>query len=322
VLNHRQLHFLIGRSPTVTWRSAAVTMLFLMLAVPLVWGGVDDDEQIGFIWQPPVNAETAVWKYHIYLSVDGLPFDKIDETINTYYIVRGDSGSCYRLRVAGVNAYGQEGCPSPESEPIWCLPQEFTPVAFEYAATQAEERHDHIKLIWETTGYLPPSSFHIHRRNLDNNLEYPVEAEVISDPASGTERFRYWCIDRHVAVGETYRYTIQASDPSGFGAIAVTLCAQARGPGDYRLFQNYPNPFNAETTISYQNPQAGRVVITIYNTRGQKVRDLLDTVEAPGLHLVTWDGLDGASVPVASGVYFCHMWSEAFVDVKKLTVLR
>jgi len=62
VLNHRQLHFLIGRSPTVTWRSAAVTMLFLMLAVPLVWGGVDDDEQIGFIWQPPVNAETAVWK--------------------------------------------------------------------------------------------------------------------------------------------------------------------------------------------------------------------------------------------------------------------
>ena len=322
MLNHRRLHFSIGRPPAISWRAAAVAVLFLMLTAPLVQGGVDDDEQIGFVWQPPDNAETAVWKYHIYLSVDGLPFEWLDETINTYYIVKGDSGSCYRLRVAGVNAYGEEGCPSPESEPIWCLPEEFTPVAFDCAGTQAEEHHDRIKLVWETTGYLPPSSFHIHRRNLSNSTERTLETEVFSDPTSDSERFRYCCIDRQVVVGETYRYTIQASDPSGFGVIAVTLCAQARGPGDYRLFQNYPNPFNAETTISYQNPQAGQVVITIYNTRGQKVRDLLDTVEAPGIHLVTWDGLDGAGVPVASGVYFCHMWSGSFVDVKKLTVLR
>ena len=322
MLNHRRLHFMNRPSQAIAWRSISAAILLLMLSAPLAWGGVDDDEQIGFIWQPPDNAETAVWKYHIYLSVDGLPFDKVNETINTYYIVEGDSGSCYRLRVAGVNAYGEEGCHSPESEPIWCLPQEFTPVVIEYAATQAEERHDHIKLIWETTGYLPPSSFRIHRRNLSDNMERPVEADVFSDLANGTERFRYWCIDRDVVIGETYRYTIQASDPSGFGMMAVSLCAQAKGPGDYRLFQNYPNPFNAETTISYQNPQAGRVVITIYNTRGQKVRDLLDTIEAPGLHLATWDGLDGTGVPVASGVYFCHMWSGPFVDVKKLTVLR
>ena len=299
-----------------------IAILLVMIAAPLARGGVDDDRKIGFIWQPPDNAETAVWKYHIYLSVDGLPFQWIDETINTYFIVKGDSGSCYRLRVAGVNAYGEEGCPSPESETIWCLPEEYTPVAFEYGAVQAEERHDHIKLIWETTGYLPPSSFRIHRRSLSTSTSCPVESEVISDPANGSERYRYWCMDRDVALGETYRYTIQASDPSGVGAIAVTLCAQVRGPEDYQLHQNYPNPFNAETTISYQNPEAGRVVITIFNTRGQKVRTLLDTVEAPGLHLVSWDGLDGAGVPVASGVYFCHMWSGSFVDVKKLTVLR
>jgi hypothetical protein len=307
---------------TMIRRCIAAAILLMLLSAPLGWGGVDDDEKIGFVWQPPGNAETAVWKYYIYLSVDGLPFDRIDETINTYYIVEGDSGSCYRLQVAGVNIYGEEGCLSPESEPIWCLPQEFTPVAFEYAATQAEEHCGHIKLIWETSGYLPPSSFQIHRRNLSEGVERPVQVEVISDPASGTERFRYWCIDRDVIIGETYRYTIQASDPSGFGVIAVSLCAEVKGPGDYRLFQNYPNPFNAETTISYQNPRAERVVITIYNTRGQKVRDLLDTVDPPGLHLVTWDGLDGAGVPVASGVYFCHMWSDSFVDVKKITVLR
>jgi len=321
-LNHGRLQIMDDCFRATIWRSVIAALAVLMLGAPLARGGVDDDEQIGFVWQPPDNAETAVWKYYIYLSVDGLPFAPVDSTINNYYIAKGDSGSCYRLRVAGVNAYGEEGCPSPESEPIWCLPEEHTPVMIEYATTQAEERSDHIKLIWETTGYLPPSSFQIHRRNLDEGVECTVQADVISDPANDTERYRYWCIDRDVIIGETYRYTIQASDPSGFGVIAVSLCAQVTGPGDYRLFQNYPNPFNAVTTISYQNPQAGRVVITIYNPRGQKVRDLLDTVEAPGLHLATWDGLDGTGVPVASGVYFCHMWSGSFMDVKKLTVLR
>lgn len=306
----------------VVWQSCAVVILLAVMTFHSAWGGVDDDKRIGFIWKPPDNAETAVWKYHIYLSVDDQAFEWIDETINTYYIVDGDSGSCYRLRVAGVNAYGEEGCPSPDSEPIWCLPQEWTPVTFEYAVAQAQECVDHIKLVWETTGYLSPGSFLIRRRNLNESVERSLEIEVISDPANGTERFRYWCVDRDVVLGETYRYTIQASDPSGFGAVAVSLCAQVTGPEGYRLFQNYPNPFNAETTISYQNPQAGRVVITIFNTRGQKVRTLLDNIEAPGLHLATWDGVDGTGVPVASGVYFFHMWTGSFVDVKKLTVLR
>jgi hypothetical protein len=304
------------------WALAAV-MMFCGLAVFSAWGGVDDDHQIGFVWQPPSNAETAVWKYHVYLSVDGRSFELIDETIDTYYIVQGDSGSCYRLRVAGVNIHEEEGSLSPESDEILCLPQEFTPVAFEFAAVQAQERPDHVKLIWETSGYLSPGSFQIRRRDLDDSSELNLEAEVMSDPASSdTDGYRYWCLDRQVTLGKTYRYTIQAMDPSGYGILAISLCAQVTGPADYRLFQNYPNPFNAETTLSYQNPRAGRVVLTIFNTRGQKVRTLMDTIEAPGLHLVTWDGTDGAGIPVASGVYFCHMWSEPFVDVKKLTVLR
>ncbi|MDW7679060.1 MAG: YncE family protein, partial [bacterium] len=42
-------------------------------------------------------------------------------------------------------------------------------------------------------------------------------------------------------------------------------------PNEFKLMQNYPNPFNPTTLIEYQIPQSARVVITIYNTLGQKI---------------------------------------------------
>jgi hypothetical protein len=146
--------------------------------------------------------------------------------------------------------------------------------------------------------------------------------EVFRDLTSGGQDFRYWCVDRNVEIGQTYRYIIQARDPSGNGILALSISAEVKGPRDFRLFQNYPNPFNAETTLSFQNPTAAPVLVTIYNARGQKVRTLLDAWEAPGFHLIGWDGMDEMGVPVASGIYFCQMCSQDFVDVKKMTVLR
>jgi hypothetical protein len=49
---------------------------------------------------------------------------------------------------------------------------------------------------------------------------------------------------------------------------------------------------------------------------------LVDAHETPGLHVTYWDGTDQAGLPVASGIYFCKMWCDNFVDVKKLAVLR
>jgi hypothetical protein len=179
-----------------------------------------------------------------------------------------------------------------------------------------------MRLVWETSGYFSPLSFQVHRRNLHSSEDHLLEAEVLSDLSSHVPCYRYWCLDRNVEVGEVYRYTIQAADPSGYGILAISICAEVKGPSEYRLFQNYPNPFNAQTTLSYESPKAGRVVLTIFNAKGQEVRTLVDAFEAPGFHLVTWDGTDAESLPVASGVYFCHMWAGDFSALKKLTVLR
>jgi len=93
-------------------------------------------------------------------------------------------------------------------------------------------------------------------------------------------------------------------------------------PQEYLLHQNYPNPFNPRTHITYQLPQAGQVSLCIYNVRGQLVIRLMDQYQLSGEHSATWDGRDGYGIPVASGIYFCHLTAGPFQAVRKMLFLK
>jgi len=92
-------------------------------------------------------------------------------------------------------------------------------------------------------------------------------------------------------------------------------------PVAYRLGQSYPNPFNPSTTIEYQLPAAQRVVLTIYNMRGQTVRVLVDAVQAEGLHRATWDGKDQAGHSVPSGIYMYQLTADNSPAITKQMLL-
>lgn len=96
-----------------------------------------------------------------------------------------------------------------------------------------------------------------------------------------------------------------------------------RLPAIFLLRQNYPNPFNPTTTIRYQLPQAGRVVLTIYNLFGQPLRVLVNQGQSAGEHAVVWDGRNQAAVPVASGMYFYSLRvGETLVATRKALLLK
>ena len=59
--------------------------------------------------------------------------------------------------------------------------------------------------------------------------------------------------------------------------IAVEQKHSYQEPSSYMLHQNYPNPFNPETTIGYELPASGTVVLKIYNVLGQNVRTLVNS---------------------------------------------
>jgi hypothetical protein len=97
---------------------------------------------------------------------------------------------------------------------------------------------------------------------------------------------------------------------------------------------NYPNPFNPETTITFIVGNAFMrsigtdksvpysVSIDIYNTKGQKVRSLVNGSFSQGEHKVVWNGTDDRGVSVGSGVYFYRMKTENYTETKKMLLMK
>jgi hypothetical protein len=88
-------------------------------------------------------------------------------------------------------------------------------------------------------------------------------------------------------------------------------------PKEFVLSQNYPNPFNPSTTIRYGLPGSSFVTLTVYNSLGQQMADLFRGNQEAGYHEVRFDGSG-----LASGVYYYRLQVGAYVETKKLVLLR
>jgi len=88
------------------------------------------------------------------------------------------------------------------------------------------------------------------------------------------------------------------------------------------LDKNYPNPFNPETTIRFSTKEAGQVRLSIYNLKGQLIRNLVDENKAAGQHRVIWNGKDDRGSNVASGIYFYRMDATNYSATKKMMLMK
>ena len=108
------------------------------------------------------------------------------------------------------------------------------------------------------------------------------------------------------------------------GAISDVSDRKSTVPEEHALAQNYPNPFNPGTTIDYKvgGTATQSVQLTIYNSLGQLVRELINTSQAPGLYQVYWNGKDGYSRAAGSGVYFSRLEVNKELHIRKMILTR
>jgi hypothetical protein len=78
-----------------------------------------------------------------------------------------------------------------------------------------------------------------------------------------------------------------------------------------------PNPFNPVTRISYSLSEARSVRLVVHGVRGERVAMLVSGRMPAGEHVVTWDA---SGIP--NGVYFYRIESGAFIETRKMILLK
>ena len=86
---------------------------------------------------------------------------------------------------------------------------------------------------------------------------------------------------------------------------------------DYSLNQNFPNPFNSNTKITYSIPQYLKVTIKVLDMLGSELEILVNEDKSAGNYEVEFD-----ANKLPSGIYFYELRAGAFVETKKMVLLK
>ena len=77
------------------------------------------------------------------------------------------------------------------------------------------------------------------------------------------------------------------------------------------------SPDPSTTSISYQIPEAGNVVIKIFDTIGREIQELVNEYKSEGYFKVVFDATN-----LSSGIYYYQLRSSNFIGTKKMILLR
>lgn len=98
---------------------------------------------------------------------------------------------------------------------------------------------------------------------------------------------------------------------------AVSIDDNGSKAGIYRLEQNYPNPFNPVTTIAFELSRPGATELTVYNSAGVKVAEVVKKYFVSGSYEIEFDASE-----LSSGIYFYQLKSAGMTQTRKMVLLK
>ncbi len=119
-----------------------------------------------------------------------------------------------------------------------------------------------------------------------------------------------WDFSDSTVYADTLGNSITISDPVGVEDLNSL-------PERFDLGQNYPNPFNPSTTIEFSITEASNAILTIYNSVGEEVAEIVNGNYAAGKYAVSFNASD-----LRSGVYYYTLKTEYTSMTKKMMLLK
>ncbi len=196
----------------------------------------------------------------------------------------------------------------------------YTPV--EMTSWTADNEGENVFLKWSTSTELNNKGFEVQRSEIrDQKSGFKGQngwerLGFVDGNGTTTQSHSYSYSDNNIFSGK-YKYRLKQIDFNGSYNYSKEIEVQINPPNKYSLEQNYPNPFNPVTTIIYQLPVKGIIILKIYNTLGQEIETLVNAEKPAGIYKINFDGSN-----FASGVYICRLVSGSYNESKKLILLK
>ncbi|MDP3830356.1 MAG: T9SS type A sorting domain-containing protein, partial [Ignavibacteriaceae bacterium] len=134
----------------------------------------------------------------------------------------------------------------------------------------------------------------------------------------GSEKDYFWYVISNDGL------TNVSSDTSSFNTgLLTSIKNDWKNDKGFSISNNYPNPFNGTTVISYTIAKAGNVRLSIYNSLGEEIANLVNGYQSENYYEVSFN-----AVNIPSGIYYYRIdatasdGSESFSSVKKLVLLK
>lgn len=84
----------------------------------------------------------------------------------------------------------------------------------------------------------------------------------------------------------------------------------------------FPNPFSSSIQIQAKTVTQGKLELSVYNLKGQKVRSLCAETKNPGSHSFSFDAKDHNGKELSSGIYLVRMLTGDKVISKKISFIK
>ena len=188
------------------------------------------------------------------------------------------------------------------------------PTPVELTSFTASVDNKNVTLNWKTESELNNCSFEIYRSTGIDNWN---QVGIVSGHGTTTQENNYTYIDKDLNPGN-YSYKIIQVDFDGSQSESdVVYVEVTNNVTEYTLNQNYPNPFNPSTTIQYSIPESGNVKLSVFNSLGEEVANLVDGNKEAGTYRINFNADE-----LSSGIYYYRISINNFSSIKKMILLK
>ncbi len=191
--------------------------------------------------------------------------------------------------------------------------------------TATMNAYNHVTLQWVTQSETNVSGFRIYRHT-EMDLSTATMLNMWVEATNTSQMQIYQVNDDEIYEEDTYYYWLENVDMDGSSAFHGPLSIQVNFSGINTpgipivqgINNSYPNPFNPTVTIRYGITNPGLAKLSVYNIKGQLVKELFSGQREIGNYSIIWDGKDNNQRSTTSGTYMLRLEVGGKQYIKKI----